>query len=150
MNWREILVPTDFSEHAGAALDLALDLAEAFGARVTILHAYHVVIPLSVPPTGGGFRMPGNIVRELRVRAEEAVGRLAQERSRPGVRVSGRAVEEPPVSAISNEAERISADLIVMGTRGRSGLAQAFLGSVAGRVIRTASCPVLTTHAHEA
>jgi nucleotide-binding universal stress UspA family protein len=149
MSWKHILVPTDFSEPADAALGFALDLAEALDASVTVFHAYHVVIPLSVPPSGGGFRMPGHVARELRERAEEAVAGLVQSRARPGLRLSGRAVEAPPAPAIIEEAMRLPADLIVMGTRGLTGLKRIALGSVAKRVIQHAPCPVLTLHARE-
>ena len=147
MSWSQILVPTDFSEPAATALDSALDLASVLGAGVTILHAYHLVIPMSVPPTGGGFRMPASAARELRARAREAVEELVERRSGSGVEMTARAVEAPPATAILSEAERIPADLIVMGTHGRSGLAHAFLGSVAERVVRMAGCPVLTMRA---
>jgi nucleotide-binding universal stress UspA family protein len=149
MSWRRILVATDFSEHADAALALALDLAERVGASVTVLHSYHAVIPKAVPPSGGGFRMPGSVARELRDQAREAVERLARERSRPGLELEGVAVEAPPAFAITSEAGRMPADLIVMGARGRSGLRRALLGSVAAKVLRTAPCPVLTVHASE-
>ena len=144
MGCREILVPTDFSEHADAALDYALELAEAFGADLILLHAYHLVIPMSVPPTGGGFRMPGRVARELRERAQGAVERLVAAHAGPGRRIRGQAVEAPPAEAILAEVERSPVDLIVMGTLGRTGIAQLLLGSVARRIVQTAPCPVLT------
>jgi nucleotide-binding universal stress UspA family protein len=150
MEWKRILVPTDFSDDATVALEWALDLAQEIGASVTLLHAYHVVIPLAVPPSGGGFRIPGAIAREMRSRAEGEVARAASEHARPGVRLEGRAVEEPASFAIVREAGRLPADLIVMGTRGRSGLTHAVLGSVAERVMATAPCPVVTVRAAEA
>jgi len=147
MECREILVPTDFSEHSHAALDHALELAQVFGSALTILHAYHLVIPMSVPPTGGGFRMPGHVARELRARAHAAVEKLVEEHAGPGRTLRGRAVESPPVQAILDEVDRGSVDLIVMGTQGRSGIARLLLGSVARRIVQTAPCPVLTLRA---
>jgi len=144
MEPREILCPTDFSRHAAAALDYALELAEVFGSALTILHAYHLVIPMSVPPTGGGFRMPGHVARELRERAQAAVEGLVEEHVRPGRRLRGRAVESPPAQAILAEVERSAVDLIVMGTQGRTGVFPLLLGSVARRIVQTAPCPVLT------
>ncbi len=149
MDCREILVPTDFSEHADAALDYALELAEVFGSALTILHAYHLVIPMSVPPTGGGFRMPGHVARELRERAQAAVEGLVERHVRPGRVLRGRAVESPPAQAILAEVERSAVDLIVMGTQGRTGIAQLLLGSVARRIVQAAPCPVLTLRSME-
>jgi nucleotide-binding universal stress UspA family protein len=149
MDWKRILVPTDFSEPAEAALAHALEFAQQVGASVTIVHAYHLAIPLSVPASGGGFRMSGHIARELQARAEEAVEALARDSSKPGFVVEGRAIESPAAIAITKEAERLPADLIVMGTRGLTGLKHLALGSVAERVIQTAPCPVLTVHAPE-
>lgn len=139
-----MLVPTDFSEHADAALDYALELAEIFGSALTILHAYHLVIPMSVPPTGGGFRMPGHVARELPERAQSAVEGLVEEHARPERPLRARAVELPPAQAILAEVERSPVDLIVMGTQGRTGIAHLLLGSVARRIVQTAPCPVLT------
>lgn len=144
MDCREILVPTDFSEPARVALDHALELAEAFGASLTILHAYHLVIPMSVPPTGGGFRMPGRVARELRQRAQSAVDALMEAHARPGRTLRARALESPPAQAILAEVERIPADLVIMGTHGRTGIAHLLLGSVARRIVQMAPCPVLT------
>jgi nucleotide-binding universal stress UspA family protein len=144
MDCREILVPTDFSEHARAALEHALELAEVFGASLTILHAYHLLIPMSVPPTGGGFRMPGHVARELRQRAQAAVDGLVEAHARSGRILRARAVESSPVQAILAEVERSRVDLIVMGTHGRTGIAHLVLGSVARRIVQMAPCPVLT------
>ena len=149
MGCREILVPTDFSPHADAALDYAFELSEVFGSALTILHAYHLVIPMSVPPTGGGFRMPGHVARELREHAQGVVEGLVEANVRPGRMLRGRAVESPPAQAILAEVERSAVDLIVMGTQGRTGIAQLLLGSVARRIVQTAPCPVLTLRAME-
>lgn len=148
MSFDTILVATDFSDDARKALDTAVDLAEDLGSRVVLLHAYRIELPFSSPTMGGGVILPEGYYVELREHATLQVERLAAEVSRKGVEVQGIAVENAPWMAILDEAERLPADLIVMGTRGLTGLKHLALGSVAERVVRKASCPVLTLKAH--
>ncbi len=143
-----ILVPTDFSEDAAKALEIAVDLANRFGSRIVLLHAYAIELPFSSPAMGGGLILPDGFYVELRDHATLQVERLAKQASREGVEVEGLAVESSAWMAIVDEAERLPADLIVMGTRGLTGLQHLALGSVAERVVRKASCPVLTVKAH--
>ncbi len=144
-----ILVPTDLSPDAGAALVKARDLARALGSRIVILHAYRVDLPLATPELGGGFVLPDRFYEELRASATSQVEALAAAIVKEGVKAEGIAVEDRPAQAIVAAAKRLPADLIVMGTRGLTGLKHVMLGSVADRVIRTASCPVLTVKATE-
>ena len=144
MKIQTILVPTDFSPDARAALVKAKDLARAFGSRIVILHAYRVDLPMSTPDLGGGFVLPDRFYEDLRASATSEVEALAAATVKDGVQAEGLAVEDHPAAAILETAKRLPADLIVMGTRGLTGLAHVVLGSVADRVIREASCPVLT------
>ena len=134
-----ILVPIDFSEPANQALRYACELAVRFKARLFLLN---VVQPLAVdvpyagamsdellhPETGAR-----NQLDELEVPQSEKIESIERE-----VR-SG-----PPFVEIVRYARERNVDLIVMGTHGRSGLSHALLGSVAEKVVRKASCPVLT------
>lgn len=147
MNIKTILVPTDFSPDAQSALFKAKELARAFGSRIVILHAYRVDLPMSTPNLGGGFILPDRFYEDLRASATSEVEALAAATVKDGVQAEGVAVEDRPAAAIVDAAKRVSADLIVMGTRGLTGLAHVVLGSVADRVIREASCPVLTVKA---
>ncbi|HKK51851.1 MAG TPA: universal stress protein [Myxococcota bacterium] len=147
MKMDTILVPTDFSEDAAKALEMAVDLARRLGSRVVLLHAYSIELPFSSPAMGGGLILPEGYYVELRNHATLHVERLAKEASRDGIEVQGKAVENTPWMAIIDEAEALPADLIVMGTRGLTGLKHLALGSVADRVVRKASCPVLTVKA---
>ncbi len=149
MNIQTILVPTDFSPDARAALAKAKELARAFGSRIVILHAYRVDLPMSTPDLGGGFLLPDRFYEELRASATSQVEALAVATVKDGVKAEGIAVEDRPAPAVVDAAKRLPADLIVMGTRGLTGLAHVLLGSVADRVIREASCPVLTVKATE-
>jgi nucleotide-binding universal stress UspA family protein len=138
-----ILVPTDFSADAEKALSTATDLAKVFGAKLVVLHAYHVDIPMA-GPMGQQYSLPQGFYDEVRSQATEQVEKLAVQVAASGIEANGVAVFEPASLSIVNHAESIPADLIVMGTRGRTGLKHVVLGSVAERVVRTAPCPVLT------
>lgn len=142
-----ILVPTDFSADAQEAVSTAADLAKLLGAKVVVVHAYHVDIPMMASPIGATYTLPQGFYDELRAQATEQVQRIAKELTAKGVEATGVALAEPTSLAIVAEAESLPADLIVMGTRGVTGLKHVVLGSVAERVVRTAPCPVLTVKA---
>ena len=113
-----ILVPTDFSPDAERAMKIAVDLAVHFQARIEILNAYHVDIPLAVSPIGGGVVLPDGFFAQLRASTEARVRELEKAVAERGVTAAGHAVQDPAVQAIIDAAGRLSADLIVMGTRG--------------------------------
>ncbi|MBW2267387.1 MAG: universal stress protein [Deltaproteobacteria bacterium] len=142
-----ILVPTDFSDDASRALETAIQLAKLQSGRIVLLHAYPIDLPITYPGFSGGALVPDEFYRELRTQADAHVAQAAQEAARSGVSVTGKAVTSPASAAIIAEAEHLPADLIVMGTRGRTGLKHILLGSVAERVVREAPCPVLTVKA---
>jgi nucleotide-binding universal stress UspA family protein len=142
MDVKTILVPSDFSEHSAKALATAIDLAKVFGAKVEIVHAFLLQPPMVTMQ--GGYTIPDHYFEEIRTRAKQEVEKLAQEQSASGVDVSGQAIESPPSTGILEVAEKIEPDLIVMGTRGQTGLKHVLLGSVAERVVRMANCPVMT------
>ncbi len=146
MNVKTILVHTDFSADAEKALSTATELAKLFGARIVVLHAYHVDIPVALP-RGGGYAFPQGFYEDLRCQAIAQVEKLAKEAAAEGIEATGIALQEPAAVAIAAQAESLPADLIVMGTRGLTGLKHVVLGSVAERVVRTAPCPVLTVKA---
>ena len=132
---RTILVPTDFSLDAEAALDTAekaLSLVEA-ETRVILLHVFHVPAEYrSYGPAGSFFEFTEELSKTLRERMDEL--------ARP-FRDQGLSVE---TLVVVRKAEEHAVDLIAMGTHGRSGLAHLLLGSTAERVVQHADCPVLT------
>ena len=144
MQIKTILVPTDFSSDADAALEAAIDLAKAFDSKLELFHAYHVEIPPIYAGFGGDFTLPEDILGPIREGAEAAMNRLVEDVAAKGVDVSGRVAMDHASRAILEEAERMLADLIVMGTRGLTGLEHLVLGSTAEKVLRLAHCPVLT------
>ena len=142
--WKRICCPIDFSDASRAAMEVAADLARRFGATLTLLHAYPVP----------GFTFPdGSVVasaRMLQELADQAAKHLgdwrgeAQRMGAPTVDTVTSIGE--PASEIVGWAREHAADLLVLGTHGRTGLEHALMGSVAERVVRRARCPVLTVH----
>jgi len=139
--FRKILVPHDFSAPATSALQVAADLAAEHHGKIEVLHV--------LPPfySGVGFPTqaeiawtpPPEMVRDLRARLEQVVGRALGRRK--GL-ATCRAVLGEPVQSILAAARR--ADTIVMATLGRTGLAHLVMGSIAERVVRHSPVPVLT------
>lgn len=139
-----ILVATDFSPSAERAVALAADYARHFQAQLLVVHAYRVDIPVASPLTGGGYILPDGFFEQIAKEARQRVEKVANEISAKGVSATGIAVDRHPSEAIVDTARDRKVDLIVMGTRGLTGLKHLALGSVADRVVRTAPCPVLT------
>ena len=132
---RSILVPTDFSDSADAALEYAVGLAQRFGATVELLH-------VAEPPRVMAPEMVGSVLEGEIETADELMAQRLSDLNRRGVHgVDGRVVVGAAVEVILREAAR--ADLIVMGTHGRGSLASLVLGSVAATVSRRAAAPVL-------
>jgi nucleotide-binding universal stress UspA family protein len=144
MEIKTILVATDFSETAAKAVETAVEFAKKFGAQLVLLHAYRVEIPMASPMTAGGYVLPDGFFEQLGSHARAQVEATAKEIEASGVKAIGIAVEQSAAIAIVDEAKERSVDLIVIGTRGLTGLKHVALGSVADRVARTAPCPVLT------
>ena len=137
---RTILVPTDFSTHAVKALEYATGLAKSLRAKIDLFHAYDA--PL-VELTPYHFAIPVSVLEEVRDAALEQLEELRQKVAADGVEAAAHMREGTAAEAISSAANDLGADLIVMGTRGLTGLKHVLLGSVAERTIRVAPCPVL-------
>ena len=141
MKIQKILVPVDFSSHSTKAMETAVEFAKAFSAEVHLLHAYSLPVGVVGPYD---YQIPANIIGEMRDSAARRIDEEVKKVSDLGVTASGMITEGVPAQAIVDAAEQIGADLIVMGTRGLTGLKHVVLGSVAERTIRHASCAVLT------
>lgn len=132
-----VLLPTDFSEPAAAAMSRAFELAEAVGATVHVLHVF------SIPPFPDGMAVGVDVLTPLEQAADEAM-QVATARYRTLSTFGGaRTRLGDPTATIVREARALPADLIVMGTHGRGGFKRFLLGSVAEALLRTAPCPVL-------
>ncbi len=142
-----LLVPTDFSERAGNALDLAADLIAPDG-TIEVLHCWQL------PPMATTYGIaraegtaPGTLPYDIRTRIDTvAESVLAPYRER-GLNIEFRRVEGPPTSAITEVASEGSYDAIVMGSHGRRGVRRFLLGSVAETTVRYAPTSVLVAHA---
>jgi len=138
-----ILCPVDFSDGSRHALDHAVALAKSYGARLYVFYVHHLAVP--VPTVGSVAMAPpvplsdaelGEITRSL--------SEFVADDRRAGVSIETLFEEDVTVpGAIVQSAARLNADLIVLGTHGRSGLTRLVLGSVAARVMKTAGRPVL-------
>jgi len=141
---KNILVPTDLSEGAEAALDYACELANKLGATVHLVHV--IGIPaLGVPELG--VAVTSTVIDQLIAEGQTSVDALAdarRDRTKFG-RILLKTGDARDV--IDQTAQELGIDLIVMGTHGRRGLKRALLGSVAETVVRSAPCPVLTVRA---
>lgn len=145
---KNILVPMDLKVETSRVLDSATQVAQAFGAKLWLLH---VAAP---DPDFVGYEAGPQYIRDVRAEA------LKEERAKMHRMVAELAVSKietqpimvmgPTVETILGEAERIHADLIVMGTHGRRGLAKAFLGSTSDDVLRANRFSVLIVPTPEA
>jgi universal stress protein A len=142
-----ILVPVDFSDHSKEALDTAMQIAQLFGSTIHLLHCYHLQTA-GISPYG--IVLPSGYYDDIREAAEKKLNDLHERVLGEGIKVESILSADSPSLAINLAADEIEADLVVMGTRGLSGLKHAMLGSVAERVVRLAPCPVLTVKDHEA
>lgn len=138
LRFRRILVPHDFSESADVALELAADLAASQGSRLAVLH---VAEPFHPPPEVITWLRQAQIGPQLKRLREVVAARIGRRR----VPVECRVVVGYPINAILEAAKDV--DLIVMATQGRTGLPHLLIGSVAERVVRHATKPVLTVRA---
>jgi universal stress protein A len=140
-----ILVPHDFSSHARAAFAHAEELAQLSDASLHLLHVVSSPMLHALTPSGAvHLALPDVVLEGARLEAEGLLREIARH-SRRDVEVH--VSEGLPTDVICEVAEEVSADLIVMGTHGREGLAHFLLGSVAERTLRRAHCPVLTVRA---
>jgi nucleotide-binding universal stress UspA family protein len=141
---RTIVVGTDFSEIADAALDQAIELARRLDAGIVIVHAYE--LPIYGFPDGALLATP-EVAARLADHAQAGLDAVVRGRRNCGVPIQGHLRQGVPWEEILAAARTAKADLVVVGTHGRRGLAHALLGSVAERVVRAAGSPVLTVPA---
>jgi len=135
-NFKTILVPTDFSPFAGEAVRIASSLTREHSAKLILLH----VAPRPVTSVAGMSVPPEPPIDWSGLKAElDTVAAGIK-----SVVIETRLVEGIPTDAIVDFAREVGADLIVIGSHGRTGLGRVLMGSVAEHVVRKAGCPVLT------
>jgi len=140
---KSILVATDFGEASGAALAYGRELARTFGAT---LHVLHVADDVYVRLGGDAYMavLP-ELQRELEVAAQKQLDELLIDNDPVPLPVKTAVLtSSATAAAIVQYARDLDIALIVVGTHGRGTMAHLLMGSVAERVVRSASCPVLT------
>ncbi|NIP86691.1 MAG: universal stress protein [Planctomycetales bacterium] len=139
---QRILLPTDFSDHAGEALKYACAFTEQFAAELHLLHVLETH-PSAAPHFGMGLALAPQ-VEESRTEVDQALEKLLDPEWATGRQIVRATATGPPFIGIVRYARQQEIDMIVLGTHGRSGLPHVLMGSVAERVVRKAPCPVLT------
>mgnify|MGYP003573234851 CR=1 FL=1 len=137
---RRILVPVDFAATGQPVVKYAHELAQDRSATLRLLHV--VGVPVAPFDPAYGVAADPKMLLDLQSGAESALADIAGDLD--DTSVDTRVVTGSPSREIVKEARTWDADLIVIGTHGRTGLRHVFLGSVAENVVRLASCPVLT------
>ncbi len=136
---KKILVPVDFSEPSGKALDHAIGMAKTYGAKIELVHVYHV-------PALGPYAesLPVEYSQGMREEAQSQLDTWFGRVRDAGVDGEAHLIEGSPAREIVELARQLRVDHIVSGTRGLTGLKHLMLRSVANRTVRLARCPVTT------
>jgi nucleotide-binding universal stress UspA family protein len=141
--FRRILHPTDFSRASTPAFKRAVEMAKANRSELVVAHVLGPVMPIMVD----GYVSP-RVYEDLdaaaRSAAQKQLRKLIDKAKQAGVRTKGLLLDGVSHERIARAAKAQKADLIVIGTHGRTGVAKLFLGSVASRVLAVSPCPVLT------
>jgi nucleotide-binding universal stress UspA family protein len=140
---RQIVVPVDFTDTSESALDYAIELAKNFKGELAIVHAYE--IPVYALPEGA-YITAAQVAAQIATAAQGRLDALVESRRAANVPITAYLRNGIAWEEINDLAAERKADLIVIGTHGRRGLARALLGSVAENVIRTSNVPVLVIH----
>ena len=142
MSFERILVATDFSESSRRALELGLQIAQQFGSELTLMHSWE-------PPNysyAAGLYLPVDIILPIERAAAQHLEEAAEALKLRFPGAKSLLCQGVAWEAVLSAAAQTRADLIVMGTHGRSGFERALLGSVAEKVVRMSRVPVLTVH----
>ncbi len=143
MKMRRVLHATDFSAASSRAFKRAVDIAKASGAELLLVH----VLPSVFPVVADGYVSPQvyeDLEAATRADGQKRLDRLARRARASGARVKSLLLEGAPHERIAQAARARKADMVVIGTHGRTGFAKLVLGSVASRVLAISPCPVLT------
>jgi nucleotide-binding universal stress UspA family protein len=143
IEFNHVLVPIDFAEPSRRALDAAIELAQRFGGKLTLLHVYEVPAYVYGGITFATADFLAPIEEAARKQLSEALTEV--QRKVPSAKAVLR--QGGPAYEILAAIADLHPDLVVMGTHGRRGVSHALLGSVAERVVRMSTAPVLTIRA---
>ena len=141
---RRILHATDYSQASERALQEAVDFAKQNDAELLVLHVIQPVVPYVAGEDIGAAELYVKLEESTKQEARRSMNKLMQRLERLGVKAKTLLLRGIPADQIVKAAKNRKADMIVIGTHGRTGLTKLFMGSVASRVISTAQSPVLT------
>lgn len=151
---RRILVPTDFSEHSRNAYEVAISIARRTGAAIKLLHVVEMPYTTNYSFTGnfsatGDTTLTGDGMEQVYVlqMLETTKGnmrRMVNSFDHKGIDVVEEVAVDRPISKIRRTIKEDQVDLVVMGSKGASGLDEFLVGSNTEKVVRSAECPVLT------
>jgi len=136
--YKKILIPTDGSKNSERAVLHGINLAKPLNAEIIGVYVIDISAFLTLPETVVWENVKDLLFKE----GENAVEFIKKEAEKAGVKARTIIKEGSPAKDIAEIAEKEKADVIIMGTAGRTGLDRFLLGSVSERVIRTAKCPV--------
>lgn len=140
--FQKIVVATDFSEYSLRAIDYGAEIAAKFDSRVTLVYVVEPVLQTAdLTWTTVDFEELNRSHREM---AEREIGKIVAERFPKEIGCEAVVLFGKPFVEILKCAEERGADLIVMATHGRGAISHLLMGSTAEKVVRKASCPVLT------
>jgi nucleotide-binding universal stress UspA family protein len=139
----KIVCPTDFSDPSYEGLQAAVELAELVQAELILMNVVSPVPIVTGTAAPTGFHIP-NVMKERQSAAEKSILNLTAEKIPSAVKTQSTVVQGRPADEIVSLADKIDADMIVIATHGESGWQKLLFGSVTEKVVRMASCPVLT------
>ena len=143
---KKILVPTDFSKQAEIAIDLASQIAKRTGDTVKLVHVYEypVATAYTTLDVGGPDPVEGELAREMVEQSRKNLDDTAKKLIDAGINVEQELKMGNPFINLSEELKDEKVDLVIMGSKGTSGLEETLIGSNTEKVVRYANCPVIS------
>ena len=149
-NLRRILVPVDYSACSRSALEHAAMLAKSFNATIDLLYVWEAPAFIAPEAMVGAAGTTQTLAQLASDQAQAAMREFVAQAREDGIEIANTRVEQgDPSHTTGTLADSDGYARLAMGTRGRSGFAHLLLGSVAEKVVRRASCPVLTVRTAE-
>jgi nucleotide-binding universal stress UspA family protein len=138
---KHILIPTDFGPASASALELGVQMARAFDAKITLLHVWELPIYPYMD-----FMLNSSVIAEIEDAATKGLARALEELQKT-MAAQSKLKTGLPWQGVLEATDELGVDLVIMGTHGRHGLSRVTLGSIAEKVVRLSKVPVLTVHA---
>ena len=145
--YKTIVVGTDGSATATQAVRHASELAKATGAELHVVHAFQPMSAMaSIGPDGGAAAASAGLTEAIETQAKGILERAGQSAGAGGLQVQTHLCSGDPASALLETAERVGADLLVIGNKGMSGVRRFVLGSVPNKISHHSPCSLLIVH----